>query len=60
MAAHDDGLQEPLCLQGTGEFLQSLGIEMLPWLIGIGVHLRHREMQQFGIANRVCAFQEGS
>ena len=56
VTAHDDGLQEPLRLEGTGEFLQPLGIDMLPRLVGIGVHLQHREMQQFGIAKRLCAF----
>jgi len=60
VAAHHDRLQEPMGLQGTGELLQPLGIEMLPWLIGVGVHLRYREMHQRRIANRVCAFQEGA
>src|SRR5437764_110424 len=40
VTAHDNGLQESLRLEGTGEFLQPLGVEMLPRLIGIGVHVR--------------------
>ena len=60
LAAHHNGLQEPLRLQGSGEFLQPLRIKMLSRLVGIRMHLRHRQLQQFGLASRLCPFKEGS
>ena len=60
LASHHDRLQEPLRLQGTGKFLQPLRIKMLSRLVGIRVHLRHRQLQQFGLTSRLCPFKEGS